>query len=187
RPRAALGRVCCERNAFARIRSQSKDVAAQEGNAPLTWRHSPSCGASGRNPSGRPHLLTPIDPDRQAGVAAPRPRYEVGLEMLVAAFVDLIDRRGRLGGSNSPQQMEVVALARAAVSGVVDERADDVNAEAPDGALSCRLPQIQRVESQRIERRPVVDETHRETPFSQSERHSDTHTGHTGTSPMRYG
>jgi len=61
-----------------------------------------------------------------------------------------------------PHQMNVVAAAFAAVAGLVDERADNVDAEPAGRAfLSCRV-QIRRAESEWIKRRRIVDETYPE-------------------------
>ena len=58
--------------------------------------------------------------------------------------------------------MNVVAAAFAAVAGLVDERADNVDAESAGGAfLSCRV-QIRCAESEWVKRRRIVDETYPE-------------------------
>jgi hypothetical protein len=86
-----------------------------------------------------------------------------------------------------PYQMKVVAAALAAVAGLVDERADNVDTEPPDGTLfSCRI-QIRRAESERIEGRPIVDKTYSEAPRPPSERHGDASTGRMRPMTMRYG
>ena len=72
-----------------------------------------------------------------------------------------------------PYQMKVVAAALATVTGLVDERADNVNAEPAEGALFWRRVQIRLPESERIERRPVVDKTNPEVTRPPSERHDD--------------
>ena len=59
-----------------------------------------------------------------------------------------------------PYQIKVVAAAPAAVAGLVDKRADNVDTEPADGALFLRRIQIRRAESKRIERWPIVDETY---------------------------
>ena len=72
-----------------------------------------------------------------------------------------------------PYQMKVVAAALATVTGLVDERADDVDTEPADGALFWRRVQIRLPEGERIEGRPVVDKTNPEATRPPSERHDD--------------
>ena len=67
-----------------------------------------------------------------------------------------VSRRPR----DTPYQPKVVAVALTAVAGLVDERADKVDTEPADGALFSRRVQIRGTESERIERRPIVDETY---------------------------
>jgi hypothetical protein len=82
--------------------------------------------------------------------------------------------------------MKVVAAARAAVAGLVDERADNVDTEPADRALFSRRIQIRRAESERIERRPIVDETYPEAARSPPERDGDISTGRMRSMTMRY-
>ena len=72
-----------------------------------------------------------------------------------------------------PYQMKVVAAAFATVTRLVDERADNVDTEPAEGALFWRRVQIRLPESERIERRPVVDKTNPEVTRPPSERHDD--------------
>jgi hypothetical protein len=86
-----------------------------------------------------------------------------------------------------PYQTKVVAAALAAVAGLVDERPDKVDTEPADGALfSCRV-QIRRAESERVERRPIVDETYPEAAGPPPERHGDISMGRMRSMTMRYG
>ena len=82
--------------------------------------------------------------------------------------------------------MKVVAAARAAVAGLVDERADNVDAEPAERALFSRRIQIRRAESERIERRPIVDEPYPEAARSPPQRHGDISTGRMRSMTMRY-
>jgi hypothetical protein len=84
-------------------------------------------------------------------------------------------------------QMKVVAAARAAVAGLVDERADNVDAKPADGALFSGRFQIRRAESERIERRPIIDEAYPEAAHPPPERHGDTCTGRMRSMTMRCG
>ena len=84
-------------------------------------------------------------------------------------------------------QSKVIAATLAAVAGLVDERAEKVDTETADGALFSRCIQIRRAESERIEGRPIVDETYLETSRPPSERHGDASTGRTQSVTMRYG
>jgi hypothetical protein len=86
-----------------------------------------------------------------------------------------------------PYQMEVVAVARAAVAGLVDERADNVDTKPADRALFSGRFQIRRAESERIERRPIIDEAYPEAARLQPERHRDACTGRIRSMTMRYG
>ena len=82
--------------------------------------------------------------------------------------------------------MKVVAAALAAVTGLVDERADNVDTEPADGALFSRRIQVRRAEGERIERRPIVDETYPEAVRAPPERHGDASTGRMRSMTMRY-
>jgi hypothetical protein len=84
-------------------------------------------------------------------------------------------------------QVKVVATARATVAGLVDERAGNMDTEPPDRTLFTGCAQIRRAESERIEGRPIVDETYLETSRPPSERHGDASTGRTQSVTMRYG
>jgi hypothetical protein len=88
--------------------------------------------------------------------------------------------------SDAPHQMKAVAASLAAVAGLVDERADDMDAEPADGPIFGRLPQIRLVGSERIEERPIVDKAHPQTAPAPSQRHRDTADGRVETGPMRY-
>jgi hypothetical protein len=83
--------------------------------------------------------------------------------------------------------MEVVALACTAVAGLVDERADYMDAEPPNAALLCGVPHIGRAESQRIERLAIVDEADPEAVPSTPERHGDGSPRRMWPTTMRYG
>ena len=69
--------------------------------------------------------------------------------------------------------MKVVAAGTAAITGLVDERADNVDAETADGALFGRRIETRHAESERVEWRRIVDETYPEMAPSPSERHGD--------------
>ena len=86
-----------------------------------------------------------------------------------------------------PYEMKVVAAALAAVAGLVDERADKVDTEPADGALFSRRVQIRGTESERIERRPIVDETYPDAARSPPQLHGDACTGRMRSMTMRYG
>ena len=86
-----------------------------------------------------------------------------------------------------PYQMEVVAAAVATVAGLVDERADNVDTEPADRALFSRRFQIRHAKSERIERRPIVDETNSEAARPPPERHGDASTPRMRSTTMRYG
>ena len=58
-----------------------------------------------------------------------------------------------------PHQMKVVAAGTAAITGLVDERADNVDAETADGALFGRRIETRHSESERVEWRRIVDDT----------------------------
>ena len=86
-----------------------------------------------------------------------------------------------------PYQMKVVAAALATVAGLVDERADNVDTEPADGAFFFRRVQIRRAVGERIERRPIVDETYPQPARPPPERHGDISTGRMRSMTMRYG
>ena len=69
--------------------------------------------------------------------------------------------------------MEVVAAPFMAVTGLVDERADDMEAEPANAALSRRPLQIRPPESERIERQPIVDNAYPEAAPPPPERDGD--------------
>lgn len=83
--------------------------------------------------------------------------------------------------------MKVVAAALAAIAGLVDERADNVDTEPADRALFSRRIQIGRTHSERIERRTIVDETYPEAARPPAECHGDISTGRMRFMTMRYG
>ena len=62
--------------------------------------------------------------------------------------------------------MEVVAVAFTAVAGLVDERADNMDAEPANAALFCGVLQIRPAESERIERLAIVEEAYPEAARS---------------------
>jgi len=86
-----------------------------------------------------------------------------------------------------PYQSKVIAAALAAVAGLVDERADKVDAETADRSLFSRCIQIRRVESEGIERRSIVDEAYPEMPRSPPKRHDDISAGRMRSMTVRYG
>jgi hypothetical protein len=92
-----------------------------------------------------------------------------------------------LSRRDMPHQMKAIAAALAAVAGFVDERADNVETEPAGGALFSRRVQIRRAESERIERRPIVDETDSEAAHPPPERHGDASTPRMRSTTMRYG
>lgn len=100
-----------------------------------------------------------------------------------APVLDEVPRNRR----DMPHQMKVVAAAFAAVAGLVDERADNVDAEPANGALFSRRLQIRLAESERIERRRIVDETYPEVARPPPERHGDASTARMRSMTMRYG
>jgi hypothetical protein len=83
--------------------------------------------------------------------------------------------------------MKVVATALAAVAGLVDERADDVDTEPANGALFSRCVQVRRVESEWVERRPVVNETYPQAARRPPERHGNISIPRMRSTTMRYG
>jgi hypothetical protein len=83
--------------------------------------------------------------------------------------------------------MKVVAAALAAVAGLIDERADNVDTESTDGALFSRRVQIRCAESERIERQPIIDEAYAQASLPPPERHGDASTGRMQSMTMRYG
>ena len=83
--------------------------------------------------------------------------------------------------------MKVVAAARAAVAGLVDERADNVDAKPADGALFSGRVQIRRAESERIEGGPIVDDAYPEAARRPPERHGDACTLRMRSMTMRHG
>jgi hypothetical protein len=82
--------------------------------------------------------------------------------------------------------MKVVAPALAAIASLIDESTDNVDTEPADGALFSRRVQIRRAESERIERRPIVNETYPEAARPPPECHRDTSTGRMRSMTMRY-
>ena len=83
--------------------------------------------------------------------------------------------------------MEVVAVALSAVAGLVDERADNMDAEPANAALFCRVLQIRPAESERIERHPIVDEAYPQAAFPPPERNGDGSSRRMRPTTMRYG
>jgi hypothetical protein len=82
--------------------------------------------------------------------------------------------------------MEVIAAVLAAVAGLVDKRADDMDAEPADGALFRRLGQIRPAESEGIELPPIVDEADPEAARPPPERYGDVSFRRTRAMTMRY-
>ena len=82
--------------------------------------------------------------------------------------------------------MKVVAPALAAIASLVDESTDNMDTEPADGALFPRRVQIRRAESERIERRPIVNETYPEAARPPPECHGDMSTGRMRSMTMRY-
>jgi hypothetical protein len=83
--------------------------------------------------------------------------------------------------------VEVVAVALTAVASLVDERADNMDAEPANAALFRRPLQIRPAESERIERLAIVDETYPETARPPPERHRDGSSRRMRPMTMRYG
>ena len=83
--------------------------------------------------------------------------------------------------------MEVVAVALATVTSLMDERADNMDAEPANAPLFCRLLQIRPAESEGIERLAVVDETYPEAARPPPERHGDGSSRRMRSVTMRYG
>jgi hypothetical protein len=83
--------------------------------------------------------------------------------------------------------MEVVAVAFTAVAGLVDERADNMDAEPANAALFCGLLQIRPAESERIERLAIVDEAYPKAVPPPPERHGDGSARRMRSMTMRYG
>ena len=69
--------------------------------------------------------------------------------------------------------MEVVAAACTAVAGLMDERADNMDAEPANAALFGGLLQIRLAESEGVERLAIVDEAYPKTAPIPPERHGD--------------
>jgi hypothetical protein len=91
------------------------------------------------------------------------------------------------GRRDMPHQTKVVAAVFALVIGLVDKRPDDVDAEPADASLFSRRVQIRRAESERIERRPIVDETNSEAACPPPERHGDDSAPRKRSLTVRYG
>jgi hypothetical protein len=87
---------------------------------------------------------------------------------------------------NAPHQMEVVAVALTAVAGLMDERADNMDAEPANAALFCGVLQIRPAESERIERLTIVNEADPEAARPPRERHGDPSSRRMGTTIMGY-
>ena len=83
--------------------------------------------------------------------------------------------------------MEVVAVAIAAVAGLMDKRADNVDAEPANAALVRRLGQIRPAESERIEWLTVVDKAYPQAARPPPERHDDDSSRRGRSITMRYG
>jgi hypothetical protein len=83
--------------------------------------------------------------------------------------------------------MEVVAVALAAVAGLVDQRADNMDAEPANAALFCGLLQTRHVESERIKRLAIVYESHPQAVSPPPERHDHGSARRMRPMTMRYG
>ena len=83
--------------------------------------------------------------------------------------------------------MEVVAVALAAVAGLMDERADDMDAEPADAALFSGVFQIRPAESERIERPAIIDEADPEAARPPPKRHGDGSSRRMRRTAMRHG
>jgi len=84
-------------------------------------------------------------------------------------------------------QSKAIAATLAAVAGLVDERAEKVDTETADGALFSRCIQIRRAESERIERRSIVDEAYPQAACPPPKGHDDISAGQMRSMTMRYG
>jgi hypothetical protein len=91
-----------------------------------------------------------------------------------------------VGQPNAPHQVEVVAVAFTAVACLVDERADDMDAEAADATLFSLLLQIRPAESKRIERQSIVDEAYPQAAPLPTERDGDNASRRMRPLTMRY-
>jgi len=87
---------------------------------------------------------------------------------------------------NAPHQMEVVAVALTAVAGLVDERADNMDAEPANAALFCGVRQIRPAESERIKRPAIVDEAYPKAARPPPEHHGDGSSRRMRPTTMRY-
>jgi hypothetical protein len=83
--------------------------------------------------------------------------------------------------------MEVVAVALAAVAGLVDQRADNMDAEPANAALFCGLLQTRHVESEWIKRLAIVYKSHPQAVGPPPERHDHGSARRTRPMTMRYG
>jgi hypothetical protein len=92
-----------------------------------------------------------------------------------------------VGQPNAPHQVEVVAVAFTAVAGLVDERADDMDAEPANAALFRRPLQIRPPESERIERQPIVDEIYPQAASVPPERDCNDYSRRMRPLTMHYG
>src|SRR5215831_11137299 len=72
-----------------------------------------------------------------------------------------------------PDQMKVVAARTAAIAHLVDQRANNMDAEPADRAIFRRCVQIRRAHGYWIEGRRIVDETYMKAAPSPSEHHRD--------------
>ena len=83
--------------------------------------------------------------------------------------------------------MEVVAVALSAVAGLVDERADNMDAEPANAALFCRVLQIRPAESERIEGPAIIDKAYPKAARPPPERHGNGSSHRMRPLTMRYG
>ena len=87
---------------------------------------------------------------------------------------------------DTTNQMKVVAPGTTAIARLVDERADNVDAEPADGAIfRCRV-QIRRAQGNWIEGRGIVDEAYVKAVSSPSECHRDGSSSRLRSKAMRY-
>ena len=81
----------------------------------------------------------------------------------------------------------MVAAPFMAVAGLVDERADNMDAEPANAALFCGPLQIRPAESERVEGLTIVDEADPEAVPPPPERHSDCSARRIRPTTVRYG
>jgi hypothetical protein len=82
--------------------------------------------------------------------------------------------------------VEVVAVTFTAVAGLVDERANNMDAEPANAPLFCGLLQIRPAKSERIEGLAIIDEAYPETARPPPEGHGDCSSRRMWPQTMRY-